>query len=162
MTNPNRQPPGRPTGGQYATAEHAEPGLALESAPSPFQETQRDRRGHDFYPPQTQMSAWPALYATDGGGLPDKPLVAHWFQGGMDFYAAEVDQATGDAFGWVDLGHGHGEWGYFDLPALEETRGQYGLPIERDLDFKAGTTAKECIPKYRDQAKAAAVTAGQA
>ena len=66
----------------------------------------------------------------------------------MDFYIAEYDPKENEAFGYSDLGLGHPEWGYIPLGDVEELRGQFGLPIERDLDFKPGTLAKECIPRY--------------
>ena len=37
-------------------------------------------------------------------------------------------------FGYV-MGQFH-EWGYFLLSELEEARGPYGMPIERDLNFE--------------------------
>lgn len=149
----NRQPQGIPAGGQFAPTAHAEPGIAL-SAPSPERpaETQRARRGHDFYPPAEEMASWPKLYETDGEGpIGAKPIQAHYFQGGMDWYIAEYDPKENEAFGYVNLGHG-GEWGYIDLGEVESVRGQLGLPIERDLDFKPGTPAKECIQRYKDEA----------
>ncbi|ACL42400.1 hypothetical protein Achl_4449 (plasmid) [Pseudarthrobacter chlorophenolicus A6] len=157
-----RQPQGIPAGGQFAATAHAEPDVALAPpAPRPV-ETLRKLRGHDFYPPAEEMAAWPALYATDGEGpLGDKPLQAHYFQGGMDWYIAEYDPKANEAFGYVDLGHG-GEWGYIDLAEVESVRGQSGLPIERDLDFKPGTLAKECIRKYKDEATAAETEAALA
>lgn len=161
--NTARQPQGIPVGGQFAPTAHAEPEVAL-TAPVPPRpaETQRARRGHDFYPPAEEMAAWPKLYATDGDGpLGDKPLQAHYFQGGMDWYIAEYDAKENEAFGYVDLGHG-GEWGYIPLGEVEAVRGQFGLPIERDLDFKPGTTAKECIRKYKDEAAAAEAEAAPA
>lgn len=151
-----RQPQGIPSGGQFAPTIHSEPDLAL-SAPVPAwpAETQRSRRGHDFYPSATVMAAWPALYATDNGGpIGDKPIQAHYFQGGMDWYVAEYDPKENEAFGYVDLGAGGGEWGYIPLGDVEELRGQFGLPIERDLDFKPGTPAKDCIAKYKAEATA--------
>ncbi|MDO5863414.1 MULTISPECIES: DUF2958 domain-containing protein [Paenarthrobacter] len=72
----------------------------------------------------------------------------------MDWYIAEYDPAENEAFGYVNLGHG-GEWGYIDLGEVEAVRGQMGLPIERDLDFKPGTPAKECIDRYKAEAAAA-------
>jgi hypothetical protein len=151
-----RQPQGIPAGGQFAATAHAEPEVTLaprvQARPK---ETLRHLRGHDFYPPVEDMAAWPALHATDdGGALGDKPLQAHYFQGSMDWYIAEYDPKTKEAFGWADLGLGHGEWGYIQLDDIEELRGQMGLPIERDLDFKPGTLAKECIPKYKADAAA--------
>jgi hypothetical protein len=149
----NRQPQGIPVGGQFAPTTHAEPDVALAPpAPARPVETQRKRRGHDFYPPAEEMAAWPKLYATDGEGLiRDKPIQAHYFQGGMDWYIAEYDPKENEAFGYVNLGHG-GEWGYIDLAEVESVRGQMGLPIERDLDFQPGTPAHECIDRYKAEA----------
>lgn len=149
-----RQPAGIPAGGQFAATSHPESNVALaQPLPPRPEETLRHLRGHDFYPPAEEMATWPALYATDGGGpLGDKPLQAHYFQGSMDWYIAEYDPKSKEAFGWADLGLGHGEWGYIQLDDVEEIRGQMGLPIERDLDFKPGTLAKECIQKYKDEA----------
>ena len=147
----SRQPQGIPAGGQFAPTAHAEPDVAL-AIPSPARpvETQRQRRGHDFYPPAEEMASWPGLYATDGDGpIGDKPIQAHYFQGSMDWYIAEYDPKENLAFGYADLGMGSGEWGYIPLGDVEELRGQLGLPIERDLDFKPGTPAKECIDKYK-------------
>jgi hypothetical protein len=152
----NRQPQGIPAGGQFAPTTHAEPDVALP-APVPTRpaETQRNRRGHDFYPPAEEMAAWPELYATDGDGpIGDKPIQAHYFQGSMDWYVAEYDPVTTRMFGYTDLGMGGGEWGYTMLDDVEKLRGQMGFPIERDLDFKPGTPAKECIDKYEAEAEA--------
>lgn len=151
--NITRQPQGIPAGGQFAPTAHAEPDVSLTAAPGRPVETQRARRGHDFYPPAEEMAAWPKLYATDGDGpIGEKPIQAHYFQGGMDWYIAEYDPAENEAFGYADLGLGGGEWGYIPLGDVERLRGQMGLPIERDLDFKPGTPAKECINKYKAEA----------
>lgn len=154
---PDRQPAGIPTGGQFAATTHAEPDTAL-SAPRPV-ETQRNRRGHDFYPPAEQMAVWPKLYATEDIAPADKPVMAHYFQGGADWYVTEYDPMENEAFGYADLGLGHGEWGYIPLGDVEELRGQFGLPIERDLDFVQGTPAKDCIPRYKAEAAAEAAAA---
>jgi hypothetical protein len=157
----NRQPQGIPVGGQFAPTAHGEPDVAL-AAPVPARpvETQHRRRGHDFYPPAEEMAAWPELYATDGDGpIGDKPIQAHYFQGGMDWYIAEYDPKENEAFGYADLGMGGGEWGYIPLGDVEELRGQMGLPIERDLDFKPGTPAKECIDRYKAEAASDAAEA---
>lgn len=93
-------------------------------------ETQRARRGHDFYviPDET-----PALYATEMIGLSDKTIWAHFFGPSQDWYIAEVDRDNGLAFGYCDLGIGFPEWGYVDLTELEEINAQHGLVvIERD------------------------------
>jgi hypothetical protein len=144
---PDHKPAG-PGGGQFTYPERPEATVALDAAPRPV-ETQRERRGHDFYPPAEEMTAWPTLYATENDGpIGDKPIQAHYFQGGIDFYVAEYDPKEKEAFGYSDLGLGHPEWGYMQLDDIEELRGQFGRPIERDLDFKPGTPAKECIPRY--------------
>ncbi len=41
------------------------------------------------------------------------------------------------AFGLCDLGLGSPELGYVWLTELSQVRGRFGLPIERDLHFKA-------------------------
>lgn len=147
-TKPDHKPAG-PGGGQFTHPERPEAAVALGAAPRPA-ETQRDRRGHDFYPPAAEMATWPKLYATDNEGpIGEKPIQAHYFQGGMDWYIAEYDPAGNEAFGYTDLGMGGGEWGYIPLGDVEELRGQMGLPIERDLDFTPGTPANECIDKYK-------------
>lgn len=152
--NITRQPQGIPTGGQFAAVAHAEPDLSLAVPARPV-ETLRTLRGHDFYPPAEEMAKWPKLYSTEDVAVADKPIQAHYFQGGMDWYITEYDPKENEAFGYVDLGLGHPEWGYIPLDQVEELRGQMGLPIERDLDFVPGTTAKECIPRYKADAAAA-------
>jgi hypothetical protein len=72
--------------------------------------------------------------------LPDKQLHAHYFVGGCDWYVAELDPETGDAFGYADLGHG--EWGYFNLVEMERTVASGWLVVERELDFRL-TTPRE-------------------
>ena len=50
----------------------------------------------------------------------------------------EIDQDDHDrAFGLCDLGHGFPELGYVSLRALQAMRGRLGLPVQRDLHFKA-------------------------
>ncbi len=46
-----------------------------------------------------------------------------------------VDLET--AFGLCDLGVGFPELGYLHIPEIVELRGKLGLPVERDLLFKA-------------------------
>lgn len=95
-------------------------------------ETLKTRRGHTFYP---DLKNIPDLYDQDGKG---KEAVAyiHYFCAAGDWWITEVDKATGQAFGWADLGYG-GEFGYIPLPELEQVLQHHGLVIvERDLDFK--------------------------
>jgi hypothetical protein len=151
-----RQPAGVPVGGQFAATAHAEPDVALTTAAvARPTEKLRALRGHDFYPPAEEMAKWPKFYSTEDVPVADKPVHAHYFQGGMDWYITEYDPKENEAFGYVDLGLGHPEWGYIPLGDVEELRGQMGLPIERDLDFEPGTMAKECIPRYKADAAAA-------
>lgn len=95
----NRQPRGMPVGSQFAPTAHAEPDLDLTvPAPARPAETQRSRRGNDFYPPAEQMAAWPKLYDTGNDSLlGDKPLQAHYFQGSTDWYVAEYDPKENEA-----------------------------------------------------------------
>jgi len=147
---------GSPDGGQFISPAHSDEVAPLTPGARRPDETQRERRGHDFYPPAAEMAAWPKLYATDNDGpIGDKPIQAHYFQGGMDWYIAEYDPAENEAFGYADLGMGGGEWSYIPLGEFEELCGQMGLPIERDLDFTPGTPANECIDRYKAEAAAA-------
>ncbi len=101
-----------------------------------FAETQRLRRGHRFYPTKDVLTKTPGMYVTDNWPTSEKVIHAHYFVGGMDWYVAEYDKSSGEAFGFCDLGHGDGEWGYFDLCELErQSVGVLRQPVERDLDF---------------------------
>jgi len=104
----------------------------------PTGETNRRRRGHAFVT-KTMMQSIPVIYATEAVDLADKQLHVHYFVGGCDWYVAELDPTTGDAFGYADLGHG--EWGYFNLVEMERTVASLYV-IERELDFRP-TTAGE-------------------
>lgn len=54
--------------------------------------------------------------------------------GAYTWYITEYDPTTREAFGLV---HGDtDELGYINMPALVAQRGQFGLPIERDLSWK--------------------------
>jgi hypothetical protein len=53
----------------------------------------------------------------------------------------EIDPTDSDtAFGLCDLGVGCPELGYVSLSELAAVRGRLGLPVERDLYFKADKT----------------------
>lgn len=98
-------------------------------------ETQRQRRGHGFYP--TKAAKLPALYATESVPAEDKIIRAHYFLGGCDWYLVELDAETGLAFGFVNLGDpANAEWGYIDLTELEAVAvGPLRQPVERDMDW---------------------------
>lgn len=146
-----RNQAGTAKGGQFAEKTHSAPETELSARPEALRETQRARRGHDFYP--SDVTSWPQLYANDGCGLANVPFQAHYFVGGADWYISEIDPETGEAFGYSDLGFGDGEYGYIPLPELEqlEARSPQGLHqiVERDLHFTPGTRASEVIEKYR-------------
>jgi hypothetical protein len=102
-------------------------------------ETQRQRRGHDFYPPKADLAKVPALYATERTPAEDKIIRQHYFAGGSDWYVAELDPETGEAFGYAkQAAYPEGaEWGYVSLPELEQVSAHHGLVIaERDLDWE--------------------------
>ena len=81
----------------------------------------------------------PGLYDSEGTPVAEKMLYAHYFTGSADWYIAELDRETGEMFGRCDLGLGFPEWGYVTIQQLAELRGQFGLPVERDIDFKPRT-----------------------
>jgi hypothetical protein len=107
----------------------------------PSGEVNRRRRGHIFLT-SSLIRTIPPLYATEAVPLEDKVLHAHYFVGGCDWYIAELDPETGDAFAHCDLGMGFPEWGYINLRELEETAAHGIYVAERDLDFRP-STAKE-------------------
>ncbi|MFJ4988681.1 hypothetical protein ACIP9H_33390 [Streptomyces sp. NPDC088732] len=116
-------------------------------------EVRREERGHAFYLPEAALAAVPVLYATDDIPAEHTTIHAHYFAAWGDWYVAEFDPATGEAFGWARVGNDDwvGEWGYIDLPALESFRADRpGLPhlVERDLHFTPRIAA-ECLPKGR-------------
>ncbi|VTU31671.1 hypothetical protein SRS16CHR_04925 [Variovorax sp. SRS16] len=55
---------------------------------------------------------------------------------GATWLLSELDSDE-TAFGLCDLGQGFPELGYVSLAELEGLRGKWGLPIERDLYFRA-------------------------
>jgi hypothetical protein len=94
-------------------------------------ETQRRRRGHNFFPPQSIAKKVPALYTTDAQGV-DAIVHLHYFGGSADWYITEANFETGLVFGWAELAPGCGEWGYSNLPEMEAVNTGL-IVIERDL-----------------------------
>ncbi len=73
---------------------------------------------------------------------------------GATWLLSELDPDDPDlAFGLCDLGLGCPELGYVRLSELDAVRGRLGLPVERDLHFRAdkslGTYADEARRKGR-------------
>ena len=101
-----------------------------------FAETQRRRRGHAFMPPQTVKV--PKIGAASGTRISDKLIPLHYFSAAGDWYVAEMDPETGEAFGYTRLAAypDGAEWGYFDLAELEQVNVHHGLVIvERDMHW---------------------------
>lgn len=99
-----------------------------------MQETQRKRRGHNFLPPKSVKV--PALMSTEMTPLDDKLIPLKYFSAAGDWYIAEADFETGEAFGYVKLAAypDGAEWGYIDLNELEQLNVHHGLVIvERDM-----------------------------
>lgn len=98
-------------------------------------ETQRKRRGHSFMPgPDVQV---PGLYATEGTTMDDKTIAVHYFCAVGDWYVAEADFDSGEAFGYAKLAAypDGAEWGYFDLSELETLNAHHGLVIVERVCF---------------------------
>jgi hypothetical protein len=113
---------------------------APPAAPVKFAETQRKIRGHNFYAPKKVLSKVPALGATEDIPFEEKKFHLHYFAGGAsNWYIAEMDPATGKAFGLMDpSGRCKGSWGYVSLPELEAVNvGGYRV-VERDCYFSQG------------------------
>ncbi len=81
----------------------------------------------------------PGLYESEGTPVADKLIYAHYFTASADWHIAELDRETGEMFGRCDLGMGFPEWGYVTIHELAQLRAQFGLPVERDLDFTPKT-----------------------
>ena len=112
-------------------------------------EVNRQRRGHDFYPPFEQLAEIPALYATENTPTADKIVHLHYFVGACDWYICELDPTEGLAFGWARLGDPmNGEWGYIHLTELEELNSGL-LVVERDLYFAPKRAADALPPEAR-------------
>ncbi|MGB6947092.1 MAG: DUF2958 domain-containing protein [Bryobacteraceae bacterium] len=69
---------------------------------------------------------------------------------GCTWLLTEIDPENPDiAFGLCDLGMGYPELGSVSLAELADVRGRLGLPIERDLHFKADKR----LSAYADEAR---------
>lgn len=64
---------------------------------------------------------------------------------------SELDPSNEDTlFGLCDLGLGFPELGYVSLSELQTVRGPLGLPVERDLHFKANKPLSEYFAQARE------------
>lgn len=89
------------------------------------------------------------LESNAAGPEEDHAPVVKFFGGGACTWL--LSELSGDtAFGLCDLGHGCPELGYVSLSELESLRfPPFGLPVERDLHFKADKT----LTAYADEAR---------
>ena len=80
----------------------------------------------------------PALHSATGKAF------VKWFtpDANWTWYVMEYDTKTGECFGLVD--GLEKEFGYFTLNQVQEVRGKFGLPVERDLLFET-TDVKELV-----------------
>lgn len=53
----------------------------------------------------------PALYGTEHIPIEEKTIHIKLFHGNSTWLITELDQKTGEAFGYCDLGMGYPEWG---------------------------------------------------
>ncbi len=71
--------------------------------------------------------------------------------GGATWLLSETDPEDADiAFGLCDLGLGYPELGSVRLSVLKAHRGRLGLPIERDLHFKANAPLSTYAERARE------------
>lgn len=81
----------------------------------------------------------------------NKPLVKLFTPDANCTWLLSEFDADGDTlFGLCDLGQGSPELGYVSLQELQTVRGALGLPVERDLHFKA----TQSLAAYHEEALA--------
>ncbi len=125
-------------------------------------ESQRVRRGHNFYPPKKDRAKTPALYVTDGVAAGQKVVHAHYFVGGCDWWVMEADWTEGRVFGLACLGGDYesAELGYVSLPELEAAAiaqtvhagnrtARVALLVERDIFWEPVPLAEVDHPAVR-------------
>jgi hypothetical protein len=112
----------------------------------PHGEALHRERGHEFVK-ASMLENIPDLYSQENTPLADQIAHAHFFSSNGDWYVTEVDKEEGLAFGHCDLGMGFPEWGYVSLIELEETRGRYGVAVERDVHFQPKTAGELGLAK---------------
>jgi len=101
---------------------------------------------------RAQMLANGALSAT-GKDIDPYPVVKLFTpDAGATWLLTELDPDDPDiAFGLCDLGMGFPELGSVSLSEITSVRGPMGLPVERDLHFKADRP----LSRYADEARRA-------
>ncbi|MFZ2326770.1 MAG: DUF2958 domain-containing protein [Rhodoferax sp.] len=87
---------------------------------------------------RTQLLANGRQSLADEGSDPQPVVKLFTPDAGATWLLTEIDPDDDDhAFGLCDLGLGLPELGYVSLAELATLRGRLGLPVERDLHFKA-------------------------
>lgn len=88
--------------------------------------------------------------AETGDGSHLQPVVKIFNpQGSAKWLITEIMEDGDTLFGLCDLGQGSPELGYVSLRELTAVRGRLGLPLERDMHFKA----TKPISAYADEAR---------
>ncbi|MFD8947540.1 DUF4262 domain-containing protein [Streptomyces xanthophaeus] len=112
----------------------------------------RAERGRDFYPAPEALDGIPGLWATVLEPHEHMVVGLRYVSAWGEWYVVEVDEASGQAYGWSCLGGdlSQGRWGLVDLPALESScpDGDLSQLVVRDLDFTPAVAAK-VLPKGR-------------
>ncbi|WP_328373799.1 DUF4262 domain-containing protein (plasmid) [Streptomyces sp. NBC_00445] len=112
----------------------------------------REERGHSFYPAPEELAEIPGLWATVLEPHEHRVVGLRYVSARGEWYVVEVDDATGQAYGWSCLGGdlSQGRWGLIDLPALESVRpdGDLSQLVVRDLDFTPDA-ATNVLPEGR-------------
>ena len=121
-----------------ATERSESLGTLRHQAIWPRGEALRRQRGHEFVK-ASMLEDIPDLYSQENTPLAEQTVCAHFFSSAGDWYISEVDKDEGLAFGHCDLGMGFPEFGFVSLVELEETRGRFGVAVERDTHFQPKT-----------------------
>jgi hypothetical protein len=89
--------------------------------------------------------------AKTGDGSHFKPVVKLFTpDANATWLFAEIGADGDTLFGLCDLGMGMPELGYASLHEIMALRGKFGLPVERDMHFKAKGTMKQYAQLARE------------
>jgi len=105
----------------------------------------------DLIPPEIK-TLLPALYTNDGKDPNEVKVPLKIFDpsGRFTYYATEFD-GEDTLFGFVcsPLGPDCDELGYMSLNEIQETRGAFGLEMERDIHWDPTTTLHQVLEGSR-------------
>ena len=96
---------------------------------------------------EEKIKAIPPIGSNEEAGLEAK-VQLHYFLGATDIYISELDQETGDAFGFTCLNgdNWNAELGYTNIPEIVT------IPrMELDLYWDDSTTLREIVDKYKNE-----------